>query len=154
MLALDRNTLDALDALADCKLLTGSIDDVIPLEEQAIRLSPRDPLIGNFYFRIGQVYLLKSRPDEAILWLERARSAVPKLPFPHALLASAYGLKGDTERAAAELTEARCLAGDDHFLSVARLKAYGSARGFYRGKDTDWEGTYFAGLRKAGMPEE
>ena len=29
-----------------------------------------------------------------------------------------------------------------------------SARGFYRGKNTDWEGTYFAGLRNAGMPEE
>ena len=28
---------------AMCKLLTGSIEEVIPLEEQAIRLSPRDP---------------------------------------------------------------------------------------------------------------
>jgi len=39
-------------------------------------------------------------------------------------------------------------------MSFAHLKAFGRARGFYRGKNTDWEGTYFAGLRKAGMPEE
>ena len=154
VLAIDRNALDALDALADCKLLIGSIAEVIPLEEQAIRLSPRDPLIGNFYFRIGQVHLLQSHPDKAIPWLEKARVAVPKLPFPHALLASAYGLTGETKRAAAELAEARNLTGDDHFLSIAALKAYGKARGFYRGTNTDWEGTYFAGLRKAGMPED
>jgi TolB-like protein len=153
VLAINRNAIGALDALADCKLLTGSIDEVHPLEEQALRLSPRDPLIGQFYFRIGQVHLLRARLDEAIPWLERARNAVPKLPFPHALLASAYGLKGEFELAAAELAEARSLTGDDHFLSIARLRAYGSARGFYRGKNTDWEGTYFAGLRKAGMPE-
>jgi class 3 adenylate cyclase len=36
--------------------------------------------------------------------------------------ASAYGLRGDTERAAAELAEARRLAGDDRYSSIARLK--------------------------------
>jgi TolB-like protein len=154
VLAINPNALGALDALADCKLLIGSIEEVIPIEELAIQLSPRDPLIGHFYFRIGQAHLLRSRPNEAIPWLQRARRVVPKLPFPHALLASAYGLKGETERAAAELAEARRLTGDDHFLSIARLKAFGRVRGFYRGTNTDWEATYFAGLRKAGMPEE
>jgi adenylate cyclase len=103
LLAIDRNAVGVLDALADCKLLTGSIEEVIPLEERAIRLSPRDPGIGWWCIRIGQVHLLQSRTDEAILWLEKARSAVPKLPFVHGLLASAYGLKGDTDHAAAVL---------------------------------------------------
>jgi TolB-like protein len=154
VLAIDSNALGALDALADCKLLTGSIEEVIPLEEQAIRLSPRDPGIGWWYLRIGQVHLLQSRTDEAILWLEKARSAVPELPFVHGLLASAYGLNGETERAAAELVEAQRLTGDDHFLSIARLKAFGKTRGYYRAPNVDFEGTYFAGLRKAGIPEE
>jgi TolB-like protein len=153
VLAIDRNAVAVLDALADCKLLTGSIEEVIPLEERAIRLSPRDLGIGWWYIRIGQVHLLQSRTDEAILWLEKGRRAIPKLPFVHALLASAYGLKGEIERAAAELAEARRLTGDNHFVSVARLKAFGKVRGYYRGKNIDWEGTYFAGLRKAGMPE-
>jgi tetratricopeptide (TPR) repeat protein len=154
VLAADRNAVAVLDALADCKLLTGSIEEVIPLEEQAIRLSPRDPGIGWWYLRIGHVHLLQSHPDEASRWLEKARSVVPKLPFVHALLASAYGLKGETERAVAELAEAQRLTGDDHFLSIARLKAFGNARGYYRATNIDFEATYFAGLRKAGMPEE
>ena len=124
VLAINRNAANVLNILAGCKLSTGSIEEVIPLEEQAIRLSPRDPRIGHFYRRIGNVYLLQSRTDEAIVWLEKARSAVPELPFVHALLASAYGLKGETERAAAELAEARRLRGEGGYSSIARVKAF------------------------------
>jgi hypothetical protein len=41
------------------------------LQEQAIRLRPRDPLIGNMYGRIGRVHLLQSHIDEAIVWSEK-----------------------------------------------------------------------------------
>jgi tetratricopeptide (TPR) repeat protein len=82
--------------------MTGSIEETIPLEEQAIRLSPRDPQLGVWYQQIGQVHLLQSRTDEAIVWFERARSAVPGYPETHAWFSSAYALKGETERAAAE----------------------------------------------------
>jgi tetratricopeptide (TPR) repeat protein len=131
--------------------LTGSIEEVIPLQEQAIRLSPRDILIGIWYQRIGAVHLLQSRTDEAILWLEKARSANPALAPVHAQLASAYALKGGSERAAAELAEARSLS-DGRYSSIARLKAseyFGipKVRALF-------EATYLAGLRKAGMPEE
>jgi TolB-like protein len=47
--ALNPNWLNSLDQLAWCKLFTGAIAEVIPLEEQIIRLSPRDPYIYNFY---------------------------------------------------------------------------------------------------------
>jgi len=67
----------AFNGLGWCKLFTGSIDEVIPLVEQAIRLSPRDPGMGSRYILIGTVHLLQSRTDEAIVWLEKARSAVP-----------------------------------------------------------------------------
>jgi predicted Zn-dependent protease len=94
----------------------------------------------------------KSRTDEAILWLERARNANPVLPLPRAPLASAYALKGETERAAAELAEARRLSSDNRYSSLARLKAaqylgVASVRALF-------ETTYLAGLRKAGVPEE
>jgi adenylate cyclase len=49
-LATDSNLVSALNGLALCKLLTGSIDGVIPLEERAIRLSPRASDIGWRYF--------------------------------------------------------------------------------------------------------
>jgi hypothetical protein len=47
------------------------IDEVIPIEEQAIRLSPRDPAIGWCYHMIGTVHLLQSDIDEAIVWFEK-----------------------------------------------------------------------------------
>jgi adenylate cyclase len=155
VLAINRNAANVLHILADCKVKTGSIEEVIPLEEQAIRLSPRDPRIGHFYFRLGHVHLLQSRTDEAILWLEKARTAVPELPFVHALLASAYGLKDEIERAAAELAEARRLHGGDLYSSIAHLKAvpfgYWATTPKIRAL---LDATYSAGLRKAGMPEE
>jgi adenylate cyclase len=150
-LTLRRNSVGALQGLGWCKLFTGSIDEVIPLEEQGIRLSPRDPNIGYRYLLIGTVHLLQSRTDEAIVWFEKGRGSMPALPVLHSRLAAAYALRGESERAAAELAEARRLNGD-LYASIAHLKAGGSRvvpkiRALF-------EATYFAGLRKAGMPEE
>ena len=121
------------------------------MEEKAIRLSPRDPNIGYRYLLIGTVHLLQSRTDEAIAWLEKGRSAMPAAPGFRDRLAAAYALRGETERAAAELAEARRLRGDGSFSSIARL------RRIYWGVPAVrelYEATYFAGLRKAGVPEE
>jgi adenylate cyclase len=120
VLAFNPNTAGALHALGQCKLLTGSIEEVVSLEEQSIRLSPRDPQIALRYMRIGLVHLLQSRTDEAILWLERARSANPEHWFAYAGLASAYGLKGETERAVAELADARRLRGEGFLRASLR----------------------------------
>jgi adenylate cyclase len=153
-LALDHNSVYALASLGWCKLCAGSIEEVIPRLEQAIRLSPRDPFIGWFYYLIGTVHLLQSRIDEAIVWLEKGRSARPTVPFPRSRLASAYALRGETERAAAELAEARRLDGGDLFSSIAHVKADSGAWWGVPKVRALFEGTYFAGLRKAGMPEE
>ena len=153
-LALNRNSAAALQGLGQCKLLAGPIEEAIPLEEQAIRLSPRDSYIGYPYFVIGTVHLLQSRTDEAIVWLEKARIAMPAVPIVRSGLASAYALRGETKRAAAELAEARRFNGGDLFSSIAKMKA---SPGGWRGTPKIralFEATYFAGLRKAGMPEE
>jgi TolB-like protein/class 3 adenylate cyclase/Flp pilus assembly protein TadD len=152
VLAVDPNSISALHLLGWCKWLTGSIDEVIPLAEQAIRLSPRDPFIANRYVRIGAIHLLQSRTDEAIVWLEKARNADPRERHTHAFLASAYGLNGQPHRAAAELADAGRLFGDDRFSSIARLRTtenWGVPK-----IHALFEATYFAGLRKAGVPEE
>jgi adenylate cyclase len=153
-LVLDRNLVGALAGLGFCKLYAGSIDEVIPLQEQAIRLSPRDPGIGWWYNVIGTVHLLQSRTDEAIVWLEKARSVMPAAPFPHSRLAAAYALRGDTEHATAELAEARRLHSGGLFSSIAHLKAHPGAWWGVPKIRALFETTYFAGLRKAGMPEE
>src|SRR6266446_4866994 len=132
--------------------MTGSIEELIPTQERAIRLSPRDPQIGLFYSRIGCAHLLRSRIDEAIIWCERARNATPAHPQFRTFLASAYSLKGDTERATAELAEARGLVGDDRYASITRLRT-AESWGVPKVRALV-ETTYFAGLRKAGVPEE
>jgi len=153
-LALHHNFVGAPICLGWCKLYAGSIEEVIPLVEQAIRLSPRDPLIGICYYQIGTVHLLQSRTNEAIFWLEKARSAMPTAPLHRGRLASAYALRGETERAVSELAEARRLEGGDLFSSIAHLKAFvGAWLGVPKTRAL-YEATYFAGLRKAGMPEE
>jgi adenylate cyclase len=88
-LASNRNWVNVYSALGYCKLYTGSTDGVIPLVEQTIRLSPRDPHVGSWYFRIGQAHVMQSRTDEAIAgWKRRAalirdiRNFMPTSP-PH-----------------------------------------------------------------------
>ena len=152
-LALNHNLVYALHSLGWCKLYVGSIDEVIPLVEQAIRLSPRDPGIGTFCYLIGTIHLLQSHTDEAIVWLEKARNALPGIPIQRSRLAAAYSLRGDTERATAELAEAQRLNAGDLFSSIARLKAHPGAWWGAPRTRALFEATYFAGLRKAGMPE-
>jgi TolB-like protein/Flp pilus assembly protein TadD len=151
-IGLNRNWANAYSHLGWCQFMSGSIDELIPAQERAIRLSPRDPQIGLFYSRIGYAHLLQSRTDEAIVWHEKARNAAPAHPQFRTFLASALALKGDIGRAAGELAEARGLVGDDRYSSIARLRAVES-----------WgvpkiralvETSYFAGLRKAGVPDE
>jgi len=152
VLTINRNWVGAIAHLGQCKLFTGSIEETIPLLVRAIRVSPRDGQIANWYWRIGVVHLVQSRLDEAIFWFEKARSANVGHPVSHIFLASAHSLKGEIERAATELAEARRLSGDERYSNIARVRA-----------NRNWgvpkiralfEATYFAGLRKAGMPEE
>jgi adenylate cyclase len=150
-IAANRNWVVAIANLGICKFLAGRIEEAIPAQELAIRLSPRDPRLPNWFWRIGMVHLLQSRIDEAIVWLERARSSNPRLPGPHAWLASAYALIGNENRAIEELAEARRLSGDRRYYSIAnftRSQAWAA-----RSRDLA-ETTFFAGLRKAGVPDE
>jgi len=153
-LASNPNLVVALNGLGWCKLFAGSIDEVIPLMEQAIRRSPRDSQIGVWHAAIGMVHLLQSRIDEAIVWLAKARSVSPDKPYNHLHLAAAYALRGDLDRAAPELAEARRLDAGTLYSSIAHLKAFPGAWWGVPKTRALFEATYFAVLRKAGMPDE
>ena len=154
-LAANRNWAYALSHIGRCKTYLGLFEEAIAVQQQAIRLSPRDPYIDNFYSRIGEAHLLQSHIHEAIIWLEKARSANPALPIPRYLLASAYGLNGDLDRAATELAEARRLSGNSsgNYSSIARVRATSDLVAAPAIRSLA-ETTYLAGLRKAGIPEE
>jgi hypothetical protein len=134
-----------------CKFLTGSGDEAIPFAEQAIRLSPRDPFIGFRYAWIGFIHLMQSRTDEAIVWIEKGRRADPTEGQPPLFLASAYGLKGERDRAAAELTALQAQKRSDR-LSISRVRANSYLN--TPAVQPQFETIFLAGLRKAGMPEE
>lgn len=120
--------------------------------QQAIGLSPRDPYVSVWYYRIGFVHLLHTRTDEAILWLEKSAATHTGLATVHAGLASAYALKDEIERANRELVEAWRLDGGDRYTSITRLRA-AEDLGVPKIRAL-FEAIYFDGLRKAGMPEE
>jgi TolB-like protein/class 3 adenylate cyclase len=153
VLALDRSAVGAASGLGYCKFLTGGSDaEAIELHEQAIRLSPRDPSIAFRYASLGLVHLFQSRIDEAIPWLEKGRRADSRNTAARWFLACAYGLKGELDRAAAELVEAQRLTGSDKFSTIARVRANGDLNApAIRDR---FEGVFLAGLRKAGLPEE
>jgi hypothetical protein len=77
-------------------------------------------------------------------------TGIPAHSAIHRDLAAAYALRGEIERAAAELTEARRLSFDDRYSSIARLFRHSWMSKIRALIDV----TYIAGLRKAGMPEE
>lgn len=144
---------NAYGNLGWCKFLTGSVEDVIPLEEQALRFDPGEPFLSTLHIRIGLVHLLQSHIPEAINAFEKAHAGhSAEMVDVHAYLAATYSLQGDTERGAVELAKARDLGHDDRYSSISRLNPPGysevpSLRALY-------ESTLFAGLRKAGMSEE
>jgi TolB-like protein/DNA-binding winged helix-turn-helix (wHTH) protein/Flp pilus assembly protein TadD len=153
-IALNPNLAGAYGNLGHTKLLTGSLEEVVPLVEKAIRLSPRDRDLGYWYDLIGLTHLLHSRANEAIAWLERARTASPARPFIHADLAAAYGFNGEIERAVAELAEARKLSDDPERYSSLASRGRFSGASLAPNVRALYQETYELGMRRAGMPGE
>jgi TolB-like protein len=151
-LAFNPSWADALADLGMCKMWVGSHDEGIALREQAIRLSPRDPHIGLWYFRIGLAHLLQSRIAEAIPWLEKGRTMFPTFPLAYSFLAAAYALNGEVERGKAELAEHYRLSGETWVSTIADIKVTGYW-GPPKVRELYWS-VYFAGLRLLGVPEE
>jgi adenylate cyclase len=149
-IALDRSRAPAYANVGWCKFLTGSAEEAIPYFEQAIRLSPYSPGIAPWYGRMGVIQLLEGRTDEAITSLQKASSDNARLPFVHSYLAAAFALKGQTERARAELAEAQRL--NPAYSSLERVA---KSSWFDHPKIRALaEATYFRGLREAGLAGE
>jgi adenylate cyclase len=144
---------EAWHGLGQCKLFMGAIDEVIPVEQRSIKLSPLGPNIAFKLTRIGFVYLLKSQIQEAIEWLEKARNSNPTISFLRGYLVSAYALNGEPERAAAELEQRQKMSLPLQSIARYRTRQETGLRASPKLIALEEE-TFFAGLRKAGLPEE
>ena len=142
---------DAYANLGQAKVYTGAVPEGLALVERAVRLDPGDPLVGIWYARIGLGYLLLSRIDDAIYWLDKARIADPSLPYVYARLAAAEALKGDSERAKTALAEARTRSANGQYASIDRLRAESLGSPKIRAL---YDAVYFPGLRLAGVPDK
>jgi len=138
----------ARSSLARAKILIGEPAAAIPLLEQAMRISPRDPSIGYMQWRLGFANLLLGKTDEAIRWTEKSLLTYYDVSEAYLNLAAALSLKGDEAGARAALSEA---VKRDPNCTIAKVRIdYLSNRPkFVELLDQ----TLIAGLRKAGLPE-
>ena len=105
-----------------------------------------------YYYWLGQSQLLLGHTDEATDLLRKSRAANPQLWHTHLLLAAALGLRGDRDEATAALAESIKLKPECDLIAQLRADAppYMRNPAFLALQ----EKTTFAGLRRAGLPED
>jgi adenylate cyclase len=117
----------------------------------AVRISPRDWNLANFYDRLATGLLMLGRDEEALGYRLRARAADPQQPNHLFLLAAALQLVGRTEEARPALEEFRRLRPND---TIAGWRRAGPRRSPYPLYLAAWERQLAAIGAVGGMPEE
>lgn len=74
---------------------TGRLTEAMEHVRYAIRLSPKDPTLGNWSLYAGEIELERGNDDAALEWFKRSVEINPRSPFNHAALAAAHALRGD-----------------------------------------------------------
>jgi len=143
-LDLDPNLATARGFLGGIFAWGGDCDAAMPHLEEAIRLSPRDPLLVLLYQTMGWAAFTAGRFEETIEFAMQATEANPEFPDIYAALAAANGHLGRASAARAALDQLQqrmpgLTTGDP------RLD-----RPFARAADRE---RFLTGLRKAGLPE-
>jgi TolB-like protein/DNA-binding winged helix-turn-helix (wHTH) protein len=110
--------------------------------QQAMRLSPRDPRLGQWHDKMADAELGLGRFDAAIDESNKAIDAGFRAFFTYLRLGVAHALKGDIDEAKTALTEARRLKPE---LSVKWLTGNKAFSGYTQ--------AWYDALRKAGLPE-
>jgi tetratricopeptide (TPR) repeat protein len=111
--------------------------------QQAMRLSPRDPRLGQWHDKMADAELGLGHFDAAIDESNKAVDAGFKAFFTYLRSAIAHALKGDIDEAKTALAEARRLKPE---LSVKWLMGNKAFSGYSQ--------PWYDALRKTGLPEE
>ena len=139
-LAVDPNSARLYAARGNAETSLGRFEQAESDVRQAIRLSPRDPRMGNWLFFIGSAELEQGHYDAAIDEFHKAIESGYRPYMPYANLAAAYALDGKMDDAKSAVAEARRL---NPNLTVKWAIAHSPN-----------VPKAFEGLRKAGLPEE
>ena len=139
-------TRPSLTAISVCSYaFAGDYETALPILDQAIRLSPRDPLLVIWHLCKGWAALLSERYGEAVEFTTQAVDANPEFPDNHAVLAAAHGHLGKLAAAGRGIRRVSAahagLTAADERLNRPVWRAEQRQR-------------FLDGLRKAGLPEE
>jgi adenylate cyclase len=138
-LAIDPNYAPLYNARGYAELNLGRFDQTKSDILQAMRLSPRDPVMGLWRTSLADAELGLGHFDAAIDQIHQAIDAGYRSSYPYRELAAAYALAGKTDEAKTALAEALRFSPRLTIKSVARTNPLPIA---------------LEGLRKAGLPEE
>jgi adenylate cyclase len=139
-LAVNPNAAPLYFARAAAETSLGRFEQAKSDLQEAMRLSPRDPRIGQWHMQLSSPELAQGRYDGAIEELHKALDTGFRAYNVYANLAAAYALDGKMDDAKSALAEARRL---NPSLTVKWAIAHSPNMPFL-----------FDGLRKAGLPEE
>jgi adenylate cyclase len=150
-LELDRNHARSFFRLGQTLIFLGRVKDGISYIEKAIRLNPRDPNIARPYGILGNAYILLGNVDRGIDLLRQACAANHRMWWLHLSLAGALGFKGDLDGAKAALCESLKLKPEINSIAQWQMEhPWGTDPRYVRLV----EPTLYAGLRRAGFPDE
>jgi adenylate cyclase len=141
-LVLDPNSAFAWARSGWLKKFQGDSDAAIHCFEQALRLSPFDPMVSNWYVGIGSAHFQAGRYEQAVEWQEKALFSNPA-PWMYRGLIPSYVFAGHLDKAKASLRELlRAYPG----LTIAKVR---TAMDFNK----DYTARLVEGLRRAGLPD-
>jgi TolB-like protein/lambda repressor-like predicted transcriptional regulator len=134
--------LAVLNWAGQAKLQSGSPEEVVPILERAMRLSPGASDNSLCQAIVGHAYFSMRRFEEALNWGRRAVETRKTCHWGLSVMAAAYAHLGRMGEAEAALAEARAISYDTiHDVLGSPWR---------RQEDMD---LWVDGLRKAGMPE-
>ena len=104
---LNPNDNITLVSLAYAENMAGNPERAIELTQEALRISPRDPLRPYLHHNLTMASFAVRRYPEAIEHARRAIAEAPELSPPHAWLAASYVGLGQYDQARSALAAAR-----------------------------------------------
>jgi tetratricopeptide (TPR) repeat protein len=147
-LALNRNLPRALMAMGLAKLMVGRAEETEGYLQDALNLSPRDPLAFNWMFMGGMAKIHLGAYEEAARWLSQSVGANPNFPAAHILLAAALSQLGQVEEARAEARAGLVL---DPTFTIRRFQDRDVSDNPIFLKQCQ---NIYEGMRRAGVPEQ
>ncbi|WGS27189.1 adenylate/guanylate cyclase domain-containing protein [Bradyrhizobium sp. ISRA464] len=129
------------------KIFLGCAEEAEGHLSNAMRLSPRDPMLGNWYAILGLADLHLGRLDKAVDRLQKAVEIAPNHEIPYFYLAASLALQGREAEAAQACKVGRRLA-PIFRIGKCRAEVQSDNPVFLLQRERVYEG-----LEKAGLPE-